>query len=174
MRSRIRVRTADGQGHFHAELKIGDAPFMVGHGYFADPSMAAATWVYVPDVDATYKRALKEGARSVREACRSDLGDRVAGVKDSSGKHVVDRKLIKAPEKSTRRKEGEPKWPQSEIDSRRTARDHAISDLPQRGRSHRVYKKAFGAKETIRMAEPNGRIGHAELVNQRLADYAFG
>jgi len=25
------------------------------------------------------------------------------------------------------------------------------------------YKQAFGAKETLRLAEPNGRIGHAEI-----------
>ena len=26
------------------------------------------------------------------------------------------------------------------------------------------YKKVFGAEETMRLAEPNGRIGHAEIV----------
>ena len=80
-----RVGQPTPEGHFHAELKIGDSRILVGNGYFADPSMAAATWVYVPDVDTTYKRALKEGARSVREPSNQTWGDRVAGVKDPSG-----------------------------------------------------------------------------------------
>ena len=70
---------------FHAELHIGDAPFMIGNGYFADPSMSAAIWIYVPDVDATYQRALKLGAKSVREPRNERWGDRVGGIKDTSG-----------------------------------------------------------------------------------------
>ena len=49
--------TPDAQGKFHAEAKIGDAHLLFGNGYFSDPSMAAAIYLYVPDVDATYKRA---------------------------------------------------------------------------------------------------------------------
>ena len=30
-------------------------------------------------------------------------------------------------------------------------------------RAIEFYRKAFGAKETMRLAEPSGRIGHAEL-----------
>ncbi len=48
----------DGSGNFHAEAKIGDAHLLLGSGYFSDPSMAAAIYLYVPDVDATYERAL--------------------------------------------------------------------------------------------------------------------
>ena len=32
---------------------------LLGSGYFSDPSMAAAIYLYVPDVDATYQRALE-------------------------------------------------------------------------------------------------------------------
>jgi PhnB protein len=75
-------RTAE---NLHAEIKVGGAPFMIGNGYFADPSMSAAVWIYVPDVDATYQRALKLGAKSVRDPVNERWGDRVAGVKDTSG-----------------------------------------------------------------------------------------
>lgn len=47
--------------------------------------MAAAIYLYVPDVDATYKRAVSLGAKAVREPADMTWGDRVAGVKDTSG-----------------------------------------------------------------------------------------
>ena len=77
--------TPDSSGNFHAEAKIGDAHLLFGSGYFADPSMAAAIYLYVPDVDATYHRALSFGAKSVREPSNQTWGDRVGGVKDTSG-----------------------------------------------------------------------------------------
>jgi PhnB protein len=72
-------------GEFHAEAKIGDAQLLFGNGYFADPSMSAAIYIYVPDVDATFKRAVSLGASAVREPADQTWGDRIAGVKDTSG-----------------------------------------------------------------------------------------
>lgn len=77
--------TPDAQGQFHAEAKIGDAHLLFGNGYFSDPSMAAAIYLYVPDVDATYKRAIGLGAKAIREPSDMTWGDRVGGVKDTSG-----------------------------------------------------------------------------------------
>jgi len=77
--------TPDAKGQFHAEAKIGDAHLLLGNGYFSDRSMSAAVYLYVPDVDATYKRAVSLGAASLREPADQTWGDRVAGVKDSSG-----------------------------------------------------------------------------------------
>ena len=59
--------TPDAKGQFHAEAKIGDAHLLFGNGYFSDPSMAAAIYLYVPDVDETYKRAVRLGAKAIRE-----------------------------------------------------------------------------------------------------------
>jgi len=72
-------------GHFHAEARIGDAHVLFGNGYFSDPSMSTAIYLYVPDADATYKRALSLGAKSVREPKTETWGDRTAGIKDTSG-----------------------------------------------------------------------------------------
>ena len=47
--------------------------------------MAAAIYLYVADVDETYKRAISLGEKSVREQSRSDLGRPRWGVKDTSG-----------------------------------------------------------------------------------------
>jgi uncharacterized glyoxalase superfamily protein PhnB len=75
----------DAAGNNHNELKIGDSRVDLGSGYFSDKSIAAALWVYVPDMEATYRKALKLGATSVREPADMTWGDRVAGVKDSFG-----------------------------------------------------------------------------------------
>src|SRR5262249_46255015 len=75
----------DSQGHFHCELKVGDSIVLIGNGYYADPTMAAATWIYVKDVDTTYKNAVRAGAKALREPANQSWGDRVAGVKDACG-----------------------------------------------------------------------------------------
>jgi PhnB protein len=77
--------TPDGNGNFHSEVMIGDSMLLIGSGYFTEKSMAAATWIYVKDVDATFREALKAGARVVREPSDQTWGDRVGGVKDSAG-----------------------------------------------------------------------------------------
>ena len=77
--------TPDAKGMFHAEATIGGMHVLFGNGYFSDPSMAAAIYIYVPDADATYKRALSLGAKAIREPADMTWGDRVGGVKDTSG-----------------------------------------------------------------------------------------
>jgi len=77
--------TPDAKGQFHAEATVGGAHVLFGNGYFSDPSMAAAIYIYVPDVDATYKRAVSLGAKAIREPADMTWGDRVGGVKDTSG-----------------------------------------------------------------------------------------
>ncbi|HLW48701.1 MAG TPA: VOC family protein [bacterium] len=48
-------------------------------------SMPAMLYVYVPDVDATYARALRAGAASIMEPADQFYGDRHGGVRDSAG-----------------------------------------------------------------------------------------
>ena len=75
----------DAAGNSHNEVMLGDSRVDFGAGYFADKSMAAALWIYVPDVEATYKKALKAGAKSLRDPADMTWGDRVCGVKDAFG-----------------------------------------------------------------------------------------
>ena len=69
----------------HAEVKIGDSVIMMGQAsdkYKARPGML---YVYVPDADAAYKRALDSGATSIMEPAAQFYGDRNGGVSDASG-----------------------------------------------------------------------------------------
>lgn len=69
----------------HAEVKIGDTRIMLGEAAHRWNAMPAMLYVYVPDCDAAYKKALNAGARSVREPTDQHYGDRSGGVKDSAG-----------------------------------------------------------------------------------------
>jgi PhnB protein len=73
-------------GGFHAEVRIGDAHVMMGG--FAGmpfPETPAALHLYVPDVDATFRRAVEEGASAVFPPTDQFYGDRESGVKDPFG-----------------------------------------------------------------------------------------
>jgi PhnB protein len=78
----------DGPGGriMHAEMTIGDSRIML-----AQPEPGKETnamiHLYLPDVDAVYKRALAAGATSVREPADQFYGDRSAGVRDQFGNH---------------------------------------------------------------------------------------
>jgi uncharacterized glyoxalase superfamily protein PhnB len=69
----------------HASLKIGDSMLMLGGAGDQWPAMPATVYVYVPDVDAAYKRALQAGAKSLREPQDQFYGDRTGGVADDQG-----------------------------------------------------------------------------------------
>lgn len=47
--------------------------------------MPTRFYLYVPDVDATYHRALQAGAISISEPADQPYGDRLAGVADPFG-----------------------------------------------------------------------------------------
>ena len=70
-----------GGGHVHAEIKIGDSMIMIGQ---TEP-LAAQIYLYVEDVDATYARAVKAGAKSVEAPSDKPYGDRGAWVVDAHG-----------------------------------------------------------------------------------------
>ncbi len=69
----------------HAELKIGDSIVMLG-----DPNPQFAPkpvniYLYVPDVDAVYRRAIEAGAKPLTEVKDQFYGDRNGGVEDPCG-----------------------------------------------------------------------------------------
>ena len=70
-----------------AEMQIGDSMLMIAEATGEWKAMPASLALYVPDADATYKRALDAGAVSLREPADQFYGDRSAGVKDLAGNH---------------------------------------------------------------------------------------
>lgn len=79
-------RNALPNGGYHVQKQLGDSIFVLS---VANPPYEQATkasiYVYVPDVDATYQRALEAGATSVSEPADKPWKGRNAGVKDSFG-----------------------------------------------------------------------------------------
>jgi uncharacterized glyoxalase superfamily protein PhnB len=79
-----RVPSQDGRTG-HAEVTIGDSYVMLGREQEGFPALPAMLYLYVPNTDATYARALAAGATSVQEPADMFYGDRSAGVKDPAG-----------------------------------------------------------------------------------------
>lgn len=69
----------------HAEYKIGDSVVMITQATADYPAFPVWLHVYVPDVNATYGKALAHGATSVQEPKRGDDDDRRGGVMDAAG-----------------------------------------------------------------------------------------
>lgn len=68
----------------HAELQVGDSLIMLGQAGGEWKALQAALYVWVPDVDATYARALKAGAASQSAPEDKPYGHRTAGVVDQN------------------------------------------------------------------------------------------
>ena len=69
----------------HADVLIGDSHVMMGRAQPEWPAQPCMIYVYVPDTDAAYARALAAGGTSVQEPADMFYGDRNAGVKDPTG-----------------------------------------------------------------------------------------
>ena len=76
----------DGVVH-HARIRIGDSILEMGEGQGPYQPMPTMFYMYVPDVDASYSRALRAGATSLSGPANQPYGDRTAGVKDAFGNH---------------------------------------------------------------------------------------
>lgn len=77
-------RNADGSV-MHAELTIGNSQVMLGQAGDQWQPRSAALYVWVPDCDATYERALAAGATSESAPEDKPYGHRNAGVIDRNG-----------------------------------------------------------------------------------------
>lgn len=69
----------------HAEVRIDDTVVMIADGGGDWPPIEASVHVYVPDVDATYERALEAGAISIQKPVKKEDEDKRGGVKDAGG-----------------------------------------------------------------------------------------
>jgi PhnB protein len=75
---------AEGVIH-HVTMKVGDALVEMGEAHGAYQPMQSTFMVYVADVDATYRRALRAGATSMSEPADQSYGARTGAVTDAFG-----------------------------------------------------------------------------------------
>jgi PhnB protein len=88
-----RFPAPDGKSIWHAELRIGDSvvfmndemPGMGQPAPTAESPVPVTMWLYVPDCDKAFARAVKEGAKSTMQPADMFWGDRCAGVADPFG-----------------------------------------------------------------------------------------
>ena len=69
----------------HAQVTIGDSPIMIADESEMAKATASSLYLYVPNVDSVYQRAIKAGGNSIMEPTDMFYGDRSGGVKDPSG-----------------------------------------------------------------------------------------
>jgi uncharacterized glyoxalase superfamily protein PhnB len=74
----------DGVVH-HAQVRVGDAVLEMGEAHGVYKPMESMFYIYVPNCDAIYQRALAAGATSQQEPADQPYGDRNAAVVDPFG-----------------------------------------------------------------------------------------
>jgi PhnB protein len=74
----------DGVVH-HARVRVGDAVVEMGEAHGPYQPMPSMFYMYVPDCDAVYRRALAAGAKSLHELTDQPYGDRNGAVTDPFG-----------------------------------------------------------------------------------------
>jgi len=80
----------------HAEMRIGDSMLMLAEATSDYAPTSIAIYLYVPNCDAVYQRALGAGGISISECCDMPYGERHGGIKDPCGNiwwvatHIAD------------------------------------------------------------------------------------
>jgi PhnB protein len=74
----------DGVVH-HAEVRVGDSVVEMGEAHGPYQPMPSMFYVYVPDCDAVYQRAIAAGAKALHELTDQPYGDRNGAVTDPFG-----------------------------------------------------------------------------------------
>jgi uncharacterized glyoxalase superfamily protein PhnB len=69
----------------HAEVEIGDSRLMLGGATDQYSPRPGTIYMYVEDIDTTYRQAMSAGATSLREPTNEFYGDRSGGVLDPQG-----------------------------------------------------------------------------------------
>lgn len=109
-RELFRLRRADG-ATAHAEYKIGDSIVMMGEPMESGKAKPATLYVYVTDVDTTYRRAVQAGAKSLSQPTNMFYGDRSASVTDPCGNDwwIATHKEDVTPDEMARRAQAQVK-----------------------------------------------------------------
>jgi len=69
----------------HAQVTIGDSRIMIADESEMAKATESSLYLYVPNVDSVYQRAVKAGGNTIMEPTDMFYGDRSGGVKDPSG-----------------------------------------------------------------------------------------
>lgn len=145
-----KFRAIGSAGGYHTEVQIGDTQLMIGGGgpevAWKGDARPMAFHIYVPDVNATYRRALGRGAQSLQVPTNQPWGERTANVTDPAGNNWY----IATFQGENYFSEGAP----------------TIQPYLQPLRAEPVIDflvSAFGALELGRVASPEGVILHTTL-----------
>lgn len=135
-------RTVGSAGGIHCEMRIGDSRMMIGGG---EPR-PMAFHIYVPDVDATFQRALDAGAVALQALTDQEWGERTAQVKDPYGNNWYIATF-----------QGENYFSQGAPTVQPYL--HPVDAKPE----IEFLELAFDARETGRATSPEGAILHTTL-----------
>ena len=69
----------------HAQVTIGNSPVMIAEENEMAKPTVSSLYVYVPDVDDIYRKAVRAGGSTIMEPSDMFYGDRSGAVKDPSG-----------------------------------------------------------------------------------------
>ena len=161
----FRAQDTAGTVH-HAKIRIGDSIIAMGEAHGRYQPMPPALHLYVPNTDATYKRALEAGAISIDEPVDQAYGDRYAGVKDPFGNvwyiatHLRDFTL---PAEPTAPSEAQPRA--LEVEPHR--RPGSIMPFMYHDdvvKAFELYRKVFAATEQHRVTQPDGKVSHIVMA----------
>jgi PhnB protein len=145
-----KFRAVGGAGGIHAEMRIGDCMLMVGGGgpdlKWSGHSRPMAFHISVPDVDATFERAVKAGAIATTPPTDQPWGERTANIEDPFGNRWYIGTRIGA----TYFFEGLPTL-QPYL--------HPVHAEPEID----FIRRAFNAEEIGRHTSPEGKILHTTL-----------
>lgn len=144
-------------GGMHREVRIGDSMLMIGEGEVRAggvmPIRPVAFHVFVPDVDATFQRAIAAGATSLGEPADRHYGERAGFVRDPSGNHWYIATAL---------------GPHSLAASLRTVTP--VIHLKGAAEYMEFLRRGLGAVEEMRADDPTGSVRYARL---RIGDAAI-
>ena len=80
-----RFPDSSGKRLMHAEVRLDDSILMLGDSSEGWPPVPSHIHIYVPDVDATYQKALRHGATAVQAPLKKGDADKRGGFKDAWG-----------------------------------------------------------------------------------------
>jgi PhnB protein len=142
----------------HAEIQIADARIMLSDEFPDYAALSPQTsggspvdiHLYVDDADAWANRATAAGAKVLVPVADQDYGERHGRLEDPFG----HRWGISTPLKKDRAREIRERF--------HTATPYLV--VEDGAKAIEFYKQAFAATELMRLADPDGRIAHSEIM----------